>query len=210
MKKTLAKARQHDASIRHTSITSPKSASKSASSSSSSKHSSRDPISLSAVTSAKKPRLDSKSNGNKDGLQSDMSRSLSGGDFSGVAICQLKEQIASLQKQLSRKDQELLEKDKKVCFVVFCSQRCLLDLCLNCLSLILEFFFQIAEMTAKWRTDEKHLRDRLLVEQKKLTEKTESYQQKIVQLQKQNATLSKQSKKPMIKQQDSPMDSPII
>lgn len=111
MKKTLAKARQHDASIRHTSISSPKS--KSDGKSSSSKHSNRDPISL--VTS-KKPRLDSKTNGSKDGNQSDMSRTVSVGDFSGVAISQLKEQIASLQKQLSRKDQELLEKDKKVCF----------------------------------------------------------------------------------------------
>ena len=70
---------------------------------------------------------------------------------------------------------------------------------------------QIAEMTAKWRTEEKHLRDRLLTEQKKLTEKSESYQQKIIALQKQNATLSKQTKKAaMAVKQDSPMDSPII
>ena len=103
MKKTLAKAKQHDSSIRHASLSSPKSSS-----------SSREPTILHGlVTAAKKPRIDSKSNGTNNTSQSDMLRT-GAGDFSGAAMSQLKEQITNLQRQLSRKDQELLEKDKKV------------------------------------------------------------------------------------------------
>lgn len=106
MKRALAKANQNKASIRHTSISSPKSSSKD---NQKDKNHSRE---------SKRPRLDSKSNGNKEATstQSDTLglRTGSTDQFNIVAIGQLREQITTLQRQLQRKDQELLEKDKKV------------------------------------------------------------------------------------------------
>ena len=72
---------------------------------------------------------------------------------------------------------------------------------------------QIAEITAQHRREEKDLREKLLAEQKKMSDKSEVYQQKILMLQKQNATLSKQTKKSktdVVIKSDSPsQDSPL-
>ena len=69
-------------------------------------------------------------------------------------------------------------------------------------------------MTANWRRDEKDLRDKILAADKKFQDKSDMYQQKILQLQKQNATLSKQAKKTNVNlrldNNPSPQDSPII
>lgn len=136
MKRALAKAKQNDASIRHTNLTHKSAAGKqqhhpSHRSSSSASKSGRDSsnllLSLSgsreSVTSrdVKRPRLDSKSNGSsKDNSQSESLglRAAAGDQFNVVAMSQLKEQVASLQKQVQKKDQELLDKDKKVSLLV--------------------------------------------------------------------------------------------
>lgn len=131
MKRALAKAKQNDASIRHTNLTHKSPASKPHHSSShrtssvpkTGRDSSNLLLSLSgsreSVTTrdVKRPRLDSKSNGsNKDNNQSESLglRAASGDQFNVVALSQLKEQVVSLQKQVQKKDQELLDKDKKV------------------------------------------------------------------------------------------------
>ena len=131
MKRALAKAKQNDASIRHTNLTH-KSSSSSKSQAAHAKPSrnkgSRDAANLllgsrdagsstTATRDGKRPRLDSKSNGNKEQPQSESAlglRAASGDQFNVVAMSQLKEQVVSLQKQLQKKEQELLEKDKKV------------------------------------------------------------------------------------------------
>lgn len=131
MKRALAKAKQNDASIRHTNLTHKSPAGKqqhsSHRSSTSASKSGRDTsnllLSLSgsresvASRDVKRPRLDSKSNGSsKDNCQSESLglRAAAGDQFNVVAMSQLKEQVASLQKQVQKKDQELLDKDKKV------------------------------------------------------------------------------------------------
>lgn len=197
MKRALAKAKQNDASIKHTSISSlqPTSSSqdKNHHRSGSKHHSSRDPTNLLLNLgsnnirdpSGKRPRLDSKGE-TKDSatLQSETLgiRSSTSDHFNVVAMTQLKEQVLNLQKQIQKKDQELLEKDKK-----------------------------IAELSAVMKREEREWREKLVSEQKKQLEKSESYQQKIVQLQKQNATLSKMAKKSNnTKLQESPTDSPLL
>lgn len=69
-------------------------------------------------------------------------------------------------------------------------------------------------MTANWRRDEKDLRDKILAAEKKFQDRSDMYQQKILLLQKQNATLSKQAKKTNVNlrldNNPSPQDSPII
>ena len=127
MKRALAKAKQNDASIRHTNLTHkpPSSSSSHPSSqprtgSSSRSKSSRESnllLGLSAgARDGKRPRLDSKSNGSKDNSQSEALgiRAAAGDQFNVVAMSQLKEQVLNLQKQIQKKDQELLDKDKKV------------------------------------------------------------------------------------------------
>lgn len=195
MKRALAKAKQNDASIKHTSISSLQPSSsqdKNHHGRSGSKHHSRDPTNLllnlgsnNNRDSAKRQRLDSKSDG-KDftSLQSDALgiRNSSSDHFNVVAMTQLKEQVLNLQKQIQKKDQELLEKDKK-----------------------------IAELSAVMKREEREFREKILSEQKKQLEKSESYQQKISQLQKQNATLAKLAKKSnSSKPQESPTDSPLL
>lgn len=109
-------------------------------------------------------------------------RNSSSDHFNVVAMTQLKEQVLNLQKQIQKKDQELLEKDKK-----------------------------IAELSAVMKREEREFREKMVSEQKKQLEKSESYQQKISQLQKQNATLAKLAKKSnSSKVQESPTDSPLL
>ena len=193
MKRALAKAKQNDASIKHTSISSlqPTSSSQDKNHRSASKHHSRDPTNLllnfgsnnNRDSSIKRQRLDSKSE-SKDSatLQSDALGIRNSDHFNVVAMTQLKEQVLNLQKQIQKKDQELLEKDKK-----------------------------IAELSALMKREEREWREKLAAEQKKQLEKSESYQQKILQLQKQNATLSKMAKKSNnTKLQESPTDSPLL
>ena len=140
MKRALAKAKQNDASIRHTNLTHKSSTSSSkAHLASSSQHKppskgSRDPSNLllglprdpSSLREGKRPRLDSKSNGSKDSTQTEGlgMRAATGDQFNVVAMSQLREQVTSLQKQVQKKEQELLEKDKKV---LRCSGDCMSD-----------------------------------------------------------------------------------
>lgn len=128
MKRALAKAKQNDASIRHTNLThkpAPSSSGKAHHPSAQPRSSSRPKVSRdsnlllglsSGARDVKRPRLDSKSNGSKDGSQSEGLgiRAAAGDQFNVVALSQLKEQVVSLQKQVQKKDQELLDKDKKV------------------------------------------------------------------------------------------------
>ena len=60
------------------------------------------------------------------------------------------------------------------------------------------------------KREEREWREKLQNLDKKLMEKSEFYQQKIQSLQKQNAILSKQSKKSSTRLQDSPTDSPLL
>ncbi|XP_075233172.1 protein FAM76A-like isoform X2 [Lycorma delicatula] len=83
-----------------------------------------------------------------------------------VAMTQLKEQMASLQKQLSQKDAIILSKDK-----------------------------MITELKAKHFTAEQELRTKMNNEQKDFEKKVEMMSSKIKQLQKEVATLSKSNKK---------------
>ncbi|PSN36529.1 Protein FAM76A [Blattella germanica] len=83
-----------------------------------------------------------------------------------VAMTQLKEQIASLQKQLNQKDSQLLSKDK-----------------------------MITELKAKHFTVENELRNKMKNMQKEYETKVETFSIKIKSLQKEVATLSKSGKK---------------
>lgn len=71
-------------------------------------------------------------------------------------------------------------------------------------------YTQIAELNAVKTREERDWREKLLNMEKKFAEKSDSYQQKIQALQKQNASLSKQSKKVITRTQDSPSDSPLL
>lgn len=194
MKRALARAKQNDASIKHTSISSLQpTSSQDKNNRSATKHHTRDPTNLllnlgsnnHRDATRKRQRLDSKSDGKDSAtLQSDALgiRNVTSDHFNVVAMTQLKEQVLNLQKQIQKKDQELLEKDKK-----------------------------IAELSALMKREEREWREKLTADQKKQLEKCESYQQKILQLQKQNATLSKMAKKSNnTKLQESPTDSPLL
>ncbi|KAG8237211.1 hypothetical protein J437_LFUL016048 [Ladona fulva] len=101
-----------------------------------------------------------------------------------VAMTQLKETIASLQKQLNLKDQQMLSKDK-----------------------------QITELKAKHFTVENDLRSKMKNVQKEHDTKVEGLQQKIKTLQKEIATLSKAKNKVVSKDvtgSGSGTDSPSI
>jgi chromosome segregation ATPase len=96
-----------------------------------------------------------------------------------VTVTQLKEQIENLKKQLSKKDQELIEKDKK-----------------------------IAELTAKQKREEREWREKLTSHQKSNSEKFDTLQQRMANLQKQNASLAKAGKKQY--SNITPNDSPLL
>lgn len=202
-KRALAKAKQNDTSIRHTSISVHKSGSRSSSSSrqkgeSRSHHHHRSHHNSSSnlmvppgsSSSSKKPRLEigvKTSNGSlkipsmttTTTVAESTMMDLTNSDHV-VAVTQLREQMASLQKQLSKKDQELLEKDKK-----------------------------IAELRSQLSREEREWREKLQQCQKGSSEKTTQLQQKISQLLKQNASLSKASKK-TITNNNTPSDSPLL
>ena len=75
---------------------------------------------------------------------------------------------------------------------------------------MLAIVHQIAELNGLMKREEREWREKLLNMEKKLADKSESYQQKIQTLQKQNASLSKLSKKSNNRIQDSPSDSPLL
>lgn len=83
-----------------------------------------------------------------------------------VALTQLREQIASLQKQLGQKDQQLLSKDK-----------------------------MIAELKAKIFSSDKEMRTKVQGINKEHTDQVQELQLKLRSMQKQVATLTKQNKK---------------
>jgi hypothetical protein len=134
MKRALAKAKQNDASIRHTNLTHKSSSpatgkphhtvsQQRTSSRTKSPRESNLLLGLSSSTSSssrdvKRQRLDSKSNGSKlENSQSEAMgmRAAAGDQFINVvAMSQLKEQVLGLQKQIQKNNQELLDKDKKV------------------------------------------------------------------------------------------------
>ncbi|KAI1285576.1 Protein FAM76A [Halotydeus destructor] len=188
-KRALAKARQNDTSIRHTTIPGHKSTRHHSSSKSESRqhgtHRHRDSASINGNgdnSSAKKPRLDKNGSGLPSGSANDSTSDHISGD-NVVAIAQLKDQLSSLQKQLNRKDQELIEKDKK-----------------------------IAELNATKKREEREWREKLTQAQKQFEEKVESLHQKVAGLQKQNSSLSKASKKPNNRDPSNltPNDSPLL
>lgn len=134
-KRALTKAKQNDTSIRHTSITSLKPSSSGNSSghhrqkedhrSSSHRsghgshhHSSRDPIiGNNGASDNKRPRMDGQSKSNGlilPSLSSNTTTQDNNDHMNITATTQLKEQLLILQKQIQKRDQELLEKDKKV------------------------------------------------------------------------------------------------
>ncbi|RWS04510.1 Protein FAM76A-like protein [Dinothrombium tinctorium] len=102
-----------------------------------------------------------------------------------VAVTQLKEKMANLQKQLQKKDQELLEKDKK-----------------------------IAELKSQMKREEREWREKLQATQKSHNEKYSQLQEKYTQLQKQVASLSKANKKNASNanavNNTTPNDSPLL
>ncbi|CAG9858284.1 unnamed protein product [Phyllotreta striolata] len=112
----------------------------------------------------------------EDGPPNKLARNNSGGPGRGdldpnssdhvVAMTQLKEQIASLQKQLSQKNTELINKDK-----------------------------MITELKANNFTTENELRNKLKVIQKEYDTKVEQLNKKITSLLKEIASLSKSAKK---------------
>ena len=59
------------------------------------------------------------------------------------------------------------------------------------------------------KREEREWREKLQNTEKKLADKSEAYQQRIQALHKQNALLSKQSRK-QCRTQDSPSDSPLL
>ena len=93
---------------------------------SSSHHRHRDQTSVigtsNGASTSKKPRLEAKSSNGGMGVPSggtgDTSLDVNSSDHV-VAVTQLKEQLSLMQKQLARKDQEMLEKDKKVSITLF-------------------------------------------------------------------------------------------
>ena len=85
----------------------------------SSSHRHRDPANLigtnNGASNSKKPRLETKSSNGviPSGGGGDVSLDVNSSDHV-VAVTQLKEQLQLLQRQLAKKDQDMLEKDKKV------------------------------------------------------------------------------------------------
>ncbi|XP_067137722.1 protein FAM76A [Centruroides vittatus] len=164
-KRALAKAKQNNP-IRHTSVSLQKSSSHHRSGSQNHKHS----ISHSHKNPEhrKKQKLDSSKSANANGTLPSNDSALMDPNSSDhvVAVTQLREQIALLQKQLGQKDQQLLAKD-----------------------------IQMAELKAQHSGIEKELRLKIQTIQKQHSEQLEELQIKTRTLQKQVATLSKANKK---------------
>lgn len=106
-----------------------------------------------------------------------------------VATTQLKEKIASLQKQLAAKDAQLLSKDRQVGIYD-------LSLCFIIVWFATNFYglnmtFQITELKAKNFTSETEMRSKMKNMEKEASDKIEVLTSKVKSLQKELATLSK-------------------
>lgn len=132
-----------------------------------------------------------------------------------VAMTQLKEQIASLQKQINQRDQQMLGKDKMVSmFGLFCSVRTIVavvvvEICFaaagvavpspgsifNEFALFCLATFQITELKAKHFTMENELRNKMKAMEKEHETKIDTLNKKIQNQLKEIATLSKSSKR---------------
>ncbi|RWS28766.1 protein FAM76A-like protein [Leptotrombidium deliense] len=200
-KRALAKAKQNDTSMRHTSISVHKSnrssnRQKSEHRSHHRHHHNSSSSNLvansgSAVSVPKKPRLEI-GKGSNGSLVLPTTTTATAVNDAGlmdpsssdhvVAVTQLKEKMANLQKQLQKKEQELLEKDKK-----------------------------IAELRSQIKREEREWRDKLLNAQKSHNEKYSQLQERNTQLQKQVASLSKANKKSSNNVNNvTPNDSPLL
>jgi chromosome segregation ATPase len=197
-KRALAKAKQNDSSIRHTSISALKSSSRSSSRHkdemrSHHRHHSHSSGSNNAnksnsASAHKKQRLDltKQTNGNLNipsissntatiTSKTDSSMDVNSSD-NVIAVTQLREKVIALDKQLKSKNQELLKKDVK-----------------------------INELKSEISKEQREAREKLTDVQKRHSEKIQDLQQKIAQLSKQNATLTKAAKKCI-----TPNDSPLL
>jgi len=198
-KRALAKAKQNDTSIRHTSIIMPKSSSRSTSRPKSDRthhhanslnlNSSSTNNSTQLLTSngnsssnvSKKPRIEltKNSNGNLPSSSKPDSSILDPNNSEHVImVTQLKDQINSLQKQVKLKDSELLDRDKK-----------------------------IADLKAQLSREDRVWREKFNNQNKMHQERITQAQQKLVELQRQNATLSKANKRV---KDVTPNDSPLL
>lgn len=164
-KRALAKAKQNDPA-RHSSITLHKSGHHRSSHKSKSHHGAK--AHLRHHSESKKPRIDLTKPATNGTVPTSSESSIPDPNSSDhvVAVTQLREKIASLQKQLNLKDQQLLAKDK-----------------------------QITELKALQFSAEKELRNKMVLVQKDFAESSENLKQKVKSLQKQVATLSKGSSK---------------
>jgi len=201
-RRALAKAKQNDTSIRHTSIIMHKSSSRSASSSrqksershhhhhsnslnlnvSNTNNTSQLTLNGNSSNVAKKPRLEltKNSNGTLPSSSSSKPDTLLDPNNSEhvIAVTQLKDQINGLQKQVKNKESELLERDKK-----------------------------IADLKAQLSRDDRVWREKFNNQNKMHQEKMTQMQHKLVDLQKQNASLSKANKRV---KDVTPNDSPLL
>lgn len=165
-KRALAKAKQNQES-RGNSKNNPTSTSSSSAHHRTHKHVHRGMDHSSSSSSSKKARIEKSSNGvlptsaSTENVISDTNST----DHL-VALTQLKEQIASLQRQLLQKDQQLLAKDKI-----------------------------ISEFKAKQFSSEKEMRTKVQAMQKQHSDQVQELQVKLRDLQKKVATLTKGSKK---------------
>lgn len=199
-KRALAKAKQNDTSIRHTSIIMHKS-SRSASgsrqksdrslhhhssnshnlnSSSTNNQSQLNSNGNNSAQIAKKPRLElTKSNGNlPSATKPDASLLDPSNSEHVIVVTQLKDQINTLQKQVKNKESELLDRDKK-----------------------------IADLKAQLSREDRVWREKFNNQNKSHQEKLTQFQQKLVDLQRQNATLSKNKRNVNA---ITPNDSPLL
>ncbi|GAB6032509.1 hypothetical protein CHUAL_011405 [Chamberlinius hualienensis] len=171
-KRALAKAKQNDP-LRHSSFSLHKSSSTGHHRSSGHKfknHHMRSPFKQhSSGISSKKPRLDSNSKITSNGNQPNSSMESAAPDLTSsdhlVAVTQLREQIAVLQKQLQAKDQQLIAKDRTM-----------------------------TELKATHHNTERELRNKMQQQLKQHSEAVEGLQNKLKTYQKQVASLSKGKK----------------
>lgn len=172
-KRALAKAKQNDP-LRHSSFSLHKSSGtghhRSSSGNKFKSHHIRSPFKQqTSGINNKKPRLDSNSKITSNGNLPNSSMESGASDLNSsdhlVAITQLREQIAVLQKQLQTKDQQLLAKDRTM-----------------------------TELKATHHSTEKLLRNKMTVMQKQHSDAVEGYQNKLKTYQKQLGSLSKGKK----------------
>ncbi|XP_054163505.1 protein FAM76B-like [Oppia nitens] len=195
-KRALAKAKQNDSSIRHTSISALKSSSRS-----SSRHHSKDelrshhkhhhnrhsvPQNSSNSTATKKPRIDltKPSNGTVSNVTNSSTLTTTSLDSAMdpnssetiATVAQLREQILALNKQIEIKKKELIQKD-----------------------------VEMNKLRSAHSQELREHREKITELQRKHTDKVQDLQQKIAQLSKQNASLSKAAKKSAVTPSSSPL-----